>query len=66
MKVIEELNRSNRPIDFILAAGDDMSDEKMFVSLNELNQDNLSLFTVIVGKKVTEADYYVDNVEQFV
>ncbi len=48
---------------FILAIGDDASDEPMFDALNRINdiKENISIFGVSVGKKPTSATSYVDD-----
>lgn len=48
--------------DFILAVGDDLSDEPMFEKISRLqNVPNLSAFSVTVGKKPTSASAYVND-----
>ncbi|CAO3673024.1 hypothetical protein CU097_007994 [Rhizopus azygosporus] len=47
--------------DFVLAIGDDRSDEDMFTFLNK--QKNLKVITCTVGTRSTEARYYIPNVE---
>ncbi|KAI7905428.1 glycosyltransferase family 20-domain-containing protein [Cokeromyces recurvatus] len=47
--------------DFILAIGDDRSDEDMFQFLGK--QKQLKVITCIVGKRSTEAGYYISNVD---
>lgn len=48
---------------FILAIGDDASDEPMFDALNRISdmKENISIFGVSVGKKPTSATSYVDD-----
>ena len=41
--------------DFILCAGDDVSDENMFINLPDKS------ISIKVGKKTTKANYYVDK-----
>ena len=43
--------------DFILCAGDDVTDENMFTNLPD------SAITIKVGKKLTEAKYFTDGIE---
>jgi len=66
-KIIEVVNRNinkgvavtsiiqNKDFDFILAAGDDVTDERMFAALPT------SAITIKIGKKTTEAEYMVRN-----
>jgi len=50
------------PLDFVLCAGDDSTDELMFASLKaKLGEANPKLFTVTVGRKPSEASSYVDE-----
>ena len=55
--------------DFILCMGDDVSDEKMFTSVFSVlaesdNQQNTShVFTVTVGKKASNASYYLEQAQ---
>ena len=46
---------SNKNYDFILCIGDDITDENMFINLDD------SAYTVKVGKKTTVAKYYIKN-----
>lgn len=49
-------------VDFLLAIGDDASDEPMFEQILRLeNQDSLSAFGITVGKKPSMAQSYVDD-----
>ena len=56
--------------DFILCVGDDVSDEKMFTSVfsflakSETQESASHVFTVTVGKKASNASYYVENAEE--
>ena len=43
--------------DFILAVGDDWTDEYTFDAMPE------GAYTIKVGAKTTKADYYIENVE---
>lgn len=53
--------------DFIMCVGDDTSDEKMFYYLKEKEKElkvynkNIKLLSITVGKKPSNAMYYVDN-----
>jgi trehalose 6-phosphate synthase/phosphatase len=62
---IATLKSQNRSVDFILAVGDDVSDEPMFEQIarikSESSLDNLFAFSVTVGKKPTSAESYVDD-----
>jgi len=63
------MKTAGRTPDFVLAIGDDNSDEPMFDALNNLRaaensdggKDNMSIFSVTVGKKPTSADSYLDD-----
>jgi trehalose 6-phosphate synthase/phosphatase len=46
---------SNKNYDFVLCIGDDVTDENMFINLDE------KAYTVKVGKKTTAAKYYIKN-----
>ena len=48
---------SNKNYDFILCAGDDVTDENMFTSLPSHTR------TIKVGRKKTEAKYYIEDIE---
>ena len=45
----------NMGFDFIFCAGDDVSDENMFINLPDKS------ISIKVGKKTTKANYYVDK-----
>ena len=49
------INKKN--YDFILCAGDDVTDENMFTNLPD------SAITIKVGKKLTEAKYFTESIE---
>jgi len=50
------------PVDFVLCAGDDSTDELMFASLNKrMGKTNPGLLTVTVGRKPSEASSYLDD-----
>eukprot|EP01035_Chromulina_nebulosa_P020435 gene20435-26517_t len=60
---LEILKSKNIKCDFILAVGDDSSDEPMFEEISKLrNIEGLSAFSVTVGKKPTSAFSYVDDI----
>ena len=44
-----------RSYDFVLVAGDDVTDENMFMNLPS------EVFKIKVGKKKTAADYFIRN-----
>ena len=48
---------SNKNYDFILCLGDDVTDENMFISLPS------HATTIKVGKKKTDAKYYIEDIE---
>ena len=62
----ENLTNDHLP-DFILCVGDDTTDEKMFHYLRNKEKDirkyikNVKINTVTVGKKPSDAMYYVNN-----
>lgn len=61
---ISFMKANNNDPDFILAMGDDNSDEPMFERINNLYQDASSFvntFSVTVGKKPSAAKAYVDD-----
>lgn len=50
------------PLDFVLSAGDDSTDELMFAALNEkLGKQGPNLITATVGRKPSEASSYLDD-----
>jgi len=59
--VITMLKSMENEPDFILAIGDDNSDEPMFEKMTMLNPD-LATYSVTVGKKPSAAAAYVDDV----
>ena len=65
--IVKEKIRQKRAPDFILCIGDDASDEKMFRYLKSKSKEIKSfnqkakLISVTVGKKPSEAEYYVNN-----
>ncbi|KAI8084885.1 glycosyltransferase family 20-domain-containing protein [Halteromyces radiatus] len=50
--------------DFILSIGDDRTDEDMFAFLNKQKVTNTTVVTCTVGSRSTEAQYYINNVDQ--
>ena len=67
--IVKEKIKQQKPPDFILCIGDDASDEKMFrfLKLKQKEIKNFNqkakLISITVGKKPSEADYYVNNVK---
>ena len=65
--IIKEKIRQKKAPDFILCIGDDAGDEKMFNYLNKKKDEiisfnhNANLISITVGKKPSEAQYYVNN-----
>ena len=65
--IIKEKIKQKKAPDFILCIGDDAGDEKMFNYLNKKKKEilkfnhNAHLISVTVGKKPSEAEYYVNN-----
>ncbi|ORX95026.1 hypothetical protein K493DRAFT_220088 [Basidiobolus meristosporus CBS 931.73] len=57
--IIRDLNPSET--DFIFCVGDGKTDEVVFNVLNEMAQDTI---TATVGKKQTDAQYYLDGVRE--
>ncbi|CAG8479648.1 5800_t:CDS:10 [Acaulospora colombiana] len=56
--IIKDLRQSEDDVDFVLCIGDSKSDEPVFSILKELMPD---CYTSTVGKKQTEAKYYLEN-----
>ena len=60
--MINLLQADGKPIDFVLCAGDDSTDELMFTALHaKLGKKSPHLFTVTVGRKPSEASRYLDD-----
>lgn len=62
---LRALENSSSKVDFVLAIGDDASDEPMFEELNRINQESelqMKAFGITVGKKPTQAEAYLDDV----
>ena len=65
--IIKEKIRQKKAPDFILCIGDDAGDEKMFNYLNKKRSEilkfnqNVNIITITVGKKPSEAEYYVNS-----
>ena len=67
--VVKEVLGSTDLPDFVLCIGDDVSDEKMFTSVFSVIAQSCAagvdvpdhVFTVTVGKKFSNASYYVDD-----
>lgn len=47
-----------KEFDFILAMGDDHTDEDMFTAIND------TAITIKIGSSVSEANYYLRNVQE--
>ena len=61
-RMIDVLQRDGTPVDFVLCAGDDSTDELMFTALHEkMGKKNPHCFTVTVGRKPSEASRYLDD-----
>jgi len=66
-KILEDVKKRKKVVDFVLCMGDDIADEKMFTSvMNFYTASNSSneaayAFNVAVGKKQTNASFYVDD-----
>lgn len=64
-QIVTKILEKNKEVDFVLCMGDDISDEKMFTSVfNYLagsKSDNSYAFNVAVGRKPTNATFYVDD-----
>ena len=66
--IMEECHKGGIEFDFVLAIGDDYSDEEMFKALKQLyiNKSNVlsknsRCFSCTLGRKPTEADYYLND-----
>eukprot|EP00941_MAST-03F_sp_MAST-3F-sp1_P004627 g4627.t1 len=70
-RILNTLERGNKAkIDFILSAGDDISDETMFEALQKRRDENANSlpvgfrqFTCTIGKKPSAAKYFVHDTE---
>ena len=68
--IIKEKIRQKKAPDFILCIGDDASDEKMFKFLNKKKKEikgfnhAANLISITIGKKPSEAQYYVNNTKE--
>ena len=64
-KILEDAKARSKGVDFVLCMGDDISDEKMFSSVINFAAAsegvNSYAFNVAVGKKPTNASFYVDD-----
>ncbi|CAO3600379.1 unnamed protein product [Absidia cylindrospora] len=52
--------------DFVLSIGDDRTDEDMFSFLNKQTISKATVVTCTVGSRSTEAQYYINNVDQVI
>lgn len=50
---------SEHPFDFVLAIGDDRSDEDMFDTVNKMSNQIQHIITATVGAKSSEADFFL-------
>ncbi|CAG8572289.1 645_t:CDS:2 [Funneliformis caledonium] len=57
--ILKDLHQPQDEVDFVLCVGDGKTDEPVFSLLKEISPDSI---TSTVGKKQTEAKYYLDNV----
>merc|ERR1712238_27606 len=64
-KILEDARNRSRDVDFVLCMGDDIAGEKMFTSVINFSAgssgDISYAFNVAVGKKQTNASFYVDD-----
>lgn len=74
-RVLQDLKERKGPPDFVLTIGDDIADEEMFKVLKALkregsplvaNKRNLRAFTCTVGRKPSNADFYVNDASEVV
>jgi len=59
--VVKKIMQREPNIDFVLAMGDDKTDEDTYDEVNKQDQVIKYLYTVNVEKKPSSARYYVDN-----
>ncbi|EED95365.1 trehalose-6-phosphate synthase, partial [Thalassiosira pseudonana CCMP1335] len=64
-KILEDAQTRNKAVDFVLCMGDDIADEKMFTSVMSFSAEShcqgAYAFNVAVGKKATNASFYIDD-----
>ncbi|KAL7488757.1 hypothetical protein ACHAW6_014361 [Cyclotella cf. meneghiniana] len=62
-RILDDTQARNNGVDFVLCMGDDIADEKMFMSVTKFSgeNENAFAFNVAVGKKPTNASFYVDD-----
>ena len=64
-KILGDVKARKKDVDFVLCVGDDIADEKMFTSVINFftgsEEENAYAFNVAVGKKPTNASFYVDD-----
>eukprot|EP00940_MAST-03C_sp_MAST-3C-sp2_P003530 g3530.t1 len=65
LRILEILNSTGPPVDFVLSMGDDSSDETMFRALLSQNGPGSERhrFLCTVGKKPSNAEFYVQDVD---
>ena len=70
--IIKRLFKQNWKADFIMCAGDDTTDEKMFNYFKQKERaikklsKGAKIFSVTVGKKPSKANYYVNSPKDFI
>lgn len=70
--VLEEVDKRKGDIDFVLAIGDDTSDEPMFRTVNSIGKEkhtgkldkDCALITCTIGRKPSYARYYVNDYKE--
>ncbi|KAL3826455.1 hypothetical protein ACHAXA_011264 [Cyclostephanos tholiformis] len=64
-QIVNKILENCKEVDFVLCMGDDVADEKMFTSVLNFSagskSENSYAFNVAVGKKPTNASFYVDD-----
>jgi trehalose 6-phosphate synthase/phosphatase len=58
--LLKDLHQQQDEVDFLLCIGDSKTDEPVFTFLKEVCSTSI---TSTVGKKQTDAKYYIDNVK---
>eukprot|EP00826_Nyctotherus_ovalis_P017110 TRINITY_DN1500_c0_g1_i3.p1 TRINITY_DN1500_c0_g1~~TRINITY_DN1500_c0_g1_i3.p1 ORF type:complete len:784 (-),score=250.70 TRINITY_DN1500_c0_g1_i3:158-2509(-) len=74
MLILDEVHKRKGNVDFVLAIGDDTSDEPMFRTINAINKEKQAgkldkdsvLFTCTIGRKPSYARYYVNDYKEAV
>jgi len=66
-RFVDLLEEDGQPLDFVMCAGDDSTDELMFAALNaKYGKASPKLLTVTVGRKPSEASRYLDDHKEVV